>query len=327
MKAWKWLINSCRMGVIALGLSGLSVAHAQDNWPERPVRVIVPFNAGGATDVITRIVAERVSKELGQSVIVENRGGAAGGIGVNHVIGAPADGTVFLMGTTGTNILSPFFMKSATYDTQRDLRGVGMIAGIPNLLVVNPKVPANDVAEFVSHARANPDEMTYAATGSGSRMAMELFMQQADIKLRMVPYKGSAPALIDLISGEVSSTMDLASSTLTAVEAGQLRALGISTKEPVSRAPNIPAIAQSGYPDFEFLSWQGVFAPKGTPDKIIDRMSQAITVALRDPDTAKKIQDIGAELMITTAKEMDDYIKSEVDRFTVVADKAGITPQ
>lgn len=326
MKAWNWFIKSCRVGVAALGLSALSLAHAQDNWPERPVRIIVPFNAGGATDVITRIVAERVSKELGQSVIVENRGGAAGGIGVNHVIGAPADGTVFLMGTTGTNILSPFFMKSATYDTQRDLRGVGMIAGIPNLLVVNPKIPAKDLAEFVSHARANPDEMTYAATGSGSRMAMELFMQQADIKLRMVPYKGSAPALIDLISGEVSSTMDLASSTLTAVEAGQLRALGISTKEPVSRAPTIPAIAQSGYPEFEFLSWQGVFAPKGTPDKIVDRMSQAIDVALRDPETAQKIQDIGAELMITTAKEMDDYIKSEVDRFTVVADKAGIVP-
>src|SRR5690606_15408981 len=133
--------------------SGLSGVQAQTVWPDRPVRIIVPFNAGGATDVITRIVAERLSHELGQSVIVENRSGAAGGIGVNSVIGGPSDGSAFLMGTTGTNILSPFFMKSATYDTQRDLRGVGMVASIPNLLVVNPSLPVTDITGFVAYAR------------------------------------------------------------------------------------------------------------------------------------------------------------------------------
>jgi tripartite-type tricarboxylate transporter receptor subunit TctC len=296
-------------------------------WPQRPIRIVVPFNAGGATDVITRIVMERVSRQMNHAVVVENKGGAAGTIGVDYVAKVAPDGYTFLMGTTGTNITCEFFVKNVPYETTKDFRGVAMVAGIANLLVVHPSVPAKSLAEFIAYAKAHPGKLNYAATGSGSRMAMELFLQRAGIDVTMIPYRGSAPALQDLVKGDVQATMDLFSSTLPAVESGQLRALAISTKARSSRAPNVPTLDESGVKGYEFISWQGVFAPKQTPAGIINPFSSEINKALAAPEVKQRVQDMGAEPMGGPPEQMDAYIKSEIAKLTAVAKAANIRPE
>ena len=214
-----------------------------------------------------------------------------------------------------------------SYDTQRDFRGVAMVAGIANLLVVSPSVPARTVQEFIAHARANPGRMNYAATGSGSQMAMELFLQRAGISVTAVNYRGSGPALQDMIRGDVQATMDLISSTLPSVQEGRLRALGVSTRARNPRAPDVPTLHEAGVPDYEFLSWQGVFAPRATPDAVVEVLSRAINAALTVPELRQRISTMAADPMGGTPTEMDRYIAGEVEKLSAVAHAAGIRPQ
>jgi tripartite-type tricarboxylate transporter receptor subunit TctC len=289
--------------------------------------MVVPFAPGGATDIITRLLAEEMQRPLGQPVVVENRSGASGTIAGNAVARSPADGYTLFMGTTGTNILAPFFVADTPYDTQRDFRGVAMVAGIANLLVVSPSVPARSVQEFIAHARANPGRMNYAATGSGSQMAMELFLQRAGISVTAVNYRGSGPALQDMIRGDVQATMDLISSTLRSVQEGRLRALGVSTRTRNPRAPEVLTLHEAGVPDYEFLSWQGVFAPRATPDAVVDALSRAINAALAVLELRQRIGQMAADPMGGSPAEMDRYIASEVEKLSAVARTAGIRPQ
>ncbi|MBR0650077.1 tripartite tricarboxylate transporter substrate binding protein [Roseomonas terrae] len=302
-------------------------AIAQPAFPTRPIRMVVPFAPGGATDLITRLLAEEMARPLGQNVVVENRSGASGTIAGNFVARGPADGYTLFMGTTGTNILAPFFVLDAPYETERDFRGVAMVAGIANLLVVGPAIPATTVQEFIAYARANPGRVNYAATGSGSQMAMELFLQRAGITATAVNYRGSGPALQDMIRGDVHATMDLISSTLPTVQDGQLRALGVSTTARNPRAPAVPTLQEAGVPGYEFLSWQGVFAPRATPDAIVEKLSQAINDALANPELRRRIEAMAADPMGGTPAEMDRYIAREVATLSAVARAAGIRPQ
>ena len=296
-------------------------------WPERPVRIVVAFPPGSATDVLCRALAQALTPVLGQPVVVENRSGASGTIGGNLVARGPADGYTVFMGTTGTNILAPFFVADAPYDTQRDFRGVAMVAGIANLLVVSPSVPARTLEEFIAHARANPGRLNYAATGSGSQMAMELFLQRAGIAVAAVNYRGSGPALQDMIRGDVHATMDLISSTLPTVQEGRLRALGVSTRTRNPRAPEVPTLHEAGVTGYEFLSWQGVFAPRATPDAVVEALSRAINTALALPELRQRISQMAADPMGGTPAEMDRYIAAEVEKLSAVARAAGIRPQ
>jgi tripartite-type tricarboxylate transporter receptor subunit TctC len=318
-----------RRGLLgAAATSGLAVpVQAQPAFPTRPVRIIVPFAPGGATDLITRLLAEEMARPLGQPVVVENRSGASGTIGGNAVARSPADGYTLFMGTTGTNILAPFFVADAPYDTQRDFRGVAMVAGIANLLVVGPAVPATTVQEFIAYARANPGRVNYAATGSGSQMAMELFLQRAGITATAVNYRGSGPALQDMIRGDVHGTMDLISSTLPTVQEGRLRALGVSTATRNPRAPEVPTLQEAGVAGYEFLSWQGVFAPRATPDAVVQRLSTAINEALAAPELRRRVNAMAADVMGGTPAEMDRFIAREVETLSAVARTAGIRPQ
>jgi tripartite-type tricarboxylate transporter receptor subunit TctC len=302
-------------------------AIAQPAFPTRPIRMVVPFAPGGATDLITRLLAEEMARPLGQNVVVENRSGASGTIAGNFVARGPADGYTLFMGTTGTNILAPFFVLDAPYETERDFRGVAMVAGIANLLVVGPAIPATTVQEFIAYARANPGRVNYAATGSGSQMAMELFLQRAGITATAVNYRGSGPALQDMIRGDVHATMDLISSTLPTVQDGQLRALGVSTTARNPRAPAVPTLQEAGVPGYELLSWQGVFAPRATPDAIVEKLSQAINDALANPELRRRIEAMAADPMGGTPAEMDRYIAREVATLSAVARAAGIRPQ
>lgn len=303
-----------------------SPALAQPAFPTRPVRLFVPFAPGGATDLITRLLAEEMQRTLRQPVVVENRSGASGTIGGNLVARSPADGYTLLMGTTGTNILAPFFVADTPYDTQRDFRGVAMVAGIANLLVISSSLPVRTVQEFIAHVRANPGKINYAATGSGSQMAMELFLQRAGISVTAVNYRGSGPALQDIICGDVHVTMDLVSSTLATVQEGQLRALAVSTRSRNSRAPEVPTMQEAGVVDYEFLSWQGVFAPKATPDTVVETLSNAINTALATHELRQRISQMAADPMGGTATDMDRYVAGEVTKFSAVARAAGIRP-
>ena len=314
--------------LLAAGAATLAApALAQPAFPTRPVRMVVPFAPGGATDLITRLLAEEMQRPLGQPVVVENRSGASGTIGGNAVARSPADGYTLFMGTTGTNILAPFFVADAPYDTQRDFRGVAMVAGIANLLVVAPSVPARSVQEFIAYARANPGRLNYAATGSGSQMAMELFLQRAGIAVAAVNYRGSGPALQDMIRGDVHATMDLISSTLPTVQEGRLRALAVSTRTRNLRVPEVPTLEEAGVAEYEFLSWQGVFAPKATPDAVVDAVSRAINTALAVPELRRRIGEMAADPMGGTPAEMDRTIAAEVEKLSAVARTAGIRPQ
>lgn len=321
-------MRTARRGLLAAAAIALATPTvAQPAFPTRPVRMIVPFAPGGATDLITRLLAEEMARPLGQSIVVENRSGASGTIGGNFVARSPADGYTLFMGTTGTNILAPFFVADAPYDTQRDFRGAAMVAGIANLLVVGSAVPATTVHEFIAHARANPGRVNYAATGSGSQMAMELFLQRAGITATAVNYRGSGPALQDMIRGDVHATMDLISSTLPTVQEGRLRALGVSTATRNPRAPDVPTLQEAGVPGYEFLSWQGVFAPRATPDAVIETISRAINEALAVPELRRRIGAMAADPMGGTPAEMDRYIAREVETLSAVARAAGIRPQ
>jgi tripartite-type tricarboxylate transporter receptor subunit TctC len=321
-------MRTTRRRLLAAAATTLAApALAQPTFPTRPVRIVVPFAPGGATDLITRLLAEEMQRPLGQPVVVENRSGASGTIGGNLVARSPADGYTLFMGTTGTNILAPFFVADAPYDTLRDFRGVAMVAGIANLLVVGPSVPARSVQEFIAHARANPGRMNYAATGSGSQMAMELFLQRAGISVTAVNYRGSGPALQDMIRGDVQATMDLISSTLPTVQEGRLRALAVSTRTRNPRAPDVPTLHEAGVTDYEFLSWQGIFAPRATPDAVVEALSRAANAALAVPELRDRIGQMAADPMGGTPAEMDRYIASEVEKLSAVARAAGIRPQ
>lgn len=302
-------------------------ARGQPGFPTQPVRIVVPFAAGGATDVITRLLAEEMAKHLGQSVIVENRSGASGTIAGAAVARSTPDGYTLFMGTTGTNVLAPFFLRDVPYDTQRDFRGVTMVAGIANLLVVHPAVQARNVGELIAYAKANPDGLNYAATGSGSQMAMELFLQRAGIRMTAVNYRGSAPALQDLLRGDVHASMDLISSLLPAVSAGQLRALGVSTRQRNSRAPDVPTLEEAGVAGYEFLSWQGLFAPRATPDEVTEMLARAANAAFASAGLRQRIEATGADVMGGSSPEMDTFIANEVAKLTAVAREANITPQ
>lgn len=317
-----------RLGVILVALLFSTAAHAQNVWPQRPVRLVVPFAPGGATDIITRLLAEEMTRNIGQSVIVENRGGAAGTIGGTYVARSAPDGYTLFMGTTGTNILAPVFMRNVPYDTQRDFRGVAMVAGIANLLAVTASLPVTSVAELVAHARAHPGQLNYAATGSGSRMAMELFLQGAgNLDIVMVPFSGGGLALQAMLQNQVQVSLDLLPSLMPAVQAGQLRALAVSTRERSSRAPDVPTLAEAGITDYEFISWQGVFAPRATPDAVVEAANRAILAALGAAELRRRVAELGADVMGGSAASMDAYIAAEVTKLNAVATAARIEPQ
>lgn len=302
---------------------GLQPTYAE--WPEKPIRIVVPFNAGGGTDVITRILADQLSRQMNQAVVVENKGGGAGMIGADFVAKAAPDGYIFLMGTGGVNSLSRIFVKNVPYETMKDFHGVAMIAGIPNVLTVNPSVPAKTATEFVAYVKANPGKLNYGASGNGSRMAMELFLYRAGIKITMVPYRGSAPAIQDLLKGDIQVIMDLLPSMKGMIDSGQLRALAITNKSP--SAPNIPSLEESGFKGCEFLSWQGVFAPRKTPSEILNKFSEQINRALAVPEVQEKLRQGGANVMGGSPEQMDKFVKSEIAEFETVAQAANIKPE
>jgi len=309
---------------LALGLFAQSV-QAQGAYPNRPIRLVVPFAAGSGTDLIARAVTPKWSELLGQPIVVENRPGASGNIGTEFVTRSAPDGYTLILASNNFAI-NPVLFSKVPYDPVKDFVSVGRVAGLPYLLVVNQDFPAKNVKEFIQVARERPGQLTYASAGNGTppHIAAEVFKQMANVDLRHIPYKSSGAALTDVISGQVQAMFVNALSSIQFVRNGRLRALGVSTTQPIGAAPGVPTIAESGVPGYEVTLWSGILAPTGTPKEIVDRLNRDLNTALSNPEVRQRLANEGSEVTMSTPQELNSLILSELDRLAKLAKSANM---
>ncbi|WP_424134621.1 Bug family tripartite tricarboxylate transporter substrate binding protein [Roseomonas chloroacetimidivorans] len=302
-------------------------ARAQDWTPTRPIRFVVPFAAGGATDVVARVLAERMGERLGQPVVVENRAGSGGNIGVENVVRSPADGSVILMGTTGTLTINQHLYASMGFDPVRDLAPVGMAFATDHVLIVNDRVPARTAQEFLAWLRANQGKVSFGSAGSGSstHMVAELFRTAAGVEVTHVPYRGSAPALNDTVAGNVQFMLDQLPSALGMIQGGKVRALATTGPRRTSQLPEVPTMAEIGLPRAEATSWGAVMAPHGTPAPVITRLNAVLREALADPKIQERLLAAGADAVSSSPEELQRKMAQEVETWGAVVREARIT--
>jgi len=313
----------------ALVCSTALPSHAQPApWPSRPVKLVVGYAAGGATDVIARLVAIRLGEQLSQPVLVDNRTGANSNVGAEAVARAPADGYTLYVYTIANTINASLYARLG-YDPIKDFEPIGLIAKIPNILVVDPKLPVKSVADYVRFAREQPDGITFASSGSGSSIHLsgEMFKMKAGLKMLHVPYRGSAPAITDLLGGQVQSMFDNAPSALPHVQGGRLRAIAITGPRRSPLLPDVPTVAESGYPGFDVQSWFGLAAPAGTPRAVIDRLNAALGKVLAAPEVRQRLQDMAATPEAGTPEQMRAFAAAEIKRWRDVVKASGATAE
>ncbi len=302
------------------------VAVAADTYPVRPVRLIVPFPPGGPADALARIIGERLSTSLGQSVVIDNRPGAAGNIGMELAAKAAADGYTLVLAPAGNLTVNPSLYRSVPYDVSRDFAPVTVIAAVPNILVVNPAVPAQNLAELIRYAKANPGRLNFSSPGSGSgaHLAGELLKSTAGIDVVHVPYNGIAPAVTAVVAGDVQMMFAGAPSALPQASAGKLRALAVASPKRIAAAPALPTLDESGLPGFDVTSWYSIVAPAGTPPAVIERLQREIAGALDNPDVRAKLAGLGAEPIANSPAEFAAMIKSETAKWGKIVKDANI---
>jgi tripartite-type tricarboxylate transporter receptor subunit TctC len=308
-------------------------AHSQTTapaakYPTRPVKLVVPFSPGGATDVIARVLGQKLTELWSQPIIVENRPGATGAIALEFVAKSPPDGYTLLLGTASTHSFSPAITTKLPYDPVSDFAPISLVATLPNMLVVHPSVPANTVAEFIALAKANPGKYNFASSGIGSSMhvAGELFKLMTGTDMTHVPYKGSGAALSDLLAGRVQSDFDSMPVVWPHVQTGQLKALGVASLERQAAAPNVPAIAET-VPGFEVNSWIGIFAPAHTPPDILRKVQADMARVATMPEFRQKLFELGATAVSNTPAEFAAFFKKDAEKWRNVVKSAGVTPQ
>lgn len=301
-----------------LFLAGLASAvsfsvSAQGTYPDKPVRIVVGFSAGGSTDVVARLLAKELGEELGQSFIVENKPGAGSNIAAEYVVKSPADGYTLLMMAV-TSAINQTLYPNLKFDVIKDLTPVALGAKVPNLLVVNPKVPVNSVKELVEYANKNPGKLNFASSGSGTSIHMtgELFKINTKIDVSHIPYKGSSPAMTDLVGGQVQFMFDNMPSALPLVKSGKLRALAVTAPQRSPAAPDVPTMAEAGFPGFDVSSWFGLMAPAKTPDAIVQKLNAAVAKALTKPELKSRLAELGSTSQSMTSAEFGDFVKNEV---------------
>jgi tripartite-type tricarboxylate transporter receptor subunit TctC len=314
----------------ALGLAatlGTTAALGQAaTYPSRPVRVIVPFAAGGTTDIFARLIGEKLSQSLGQQFVIENRGGAGGNPGTDAVAKAEPDGYTLVMGTVGTHAINASLYAKMPYDPLTDFAPVAYAAGVPNLMVVNPKtVKATTVQEFIAEAKASQRKFNMASSGNGTSIHLsgELFKQLTGVEMPHVPYRGSGPAINDLIGGQVDIMFDNLPSSIEHAKAGSLRALAVTSSKRSPAMPDIPTLAEAGLPGFEATSWFALFAPKGTPPEITGKLNQEVRKALETPELQKRFADLGGEIKPMSPDELMAYVRSEHAKWAGVVKASG----
>jgi tripartite-type tricarboxylate transporter receptor subunit TctC len=311
---------------MAFGLGLATAASAQGTYPNRPVRVIVPFAAGGTTDIFARLIADKLSQGLGQQFIIENRGGAGGNIGADAVAKAQPDGYTLVMGTVGTHAINASLYAKMPYDPLTDFDAVAFAAGVPNLMVVNPKnVKATNVKDFIAEAKAGTKRFNMASSGNGTSIHLsgELFKQMTGVEMPHVPYRGSGPAINDLVGGQVEVMFDNLPSSIEQAKAGNLRALAVTSAERSPALPDVPTLAESGLPGFEASSWFALFAPKGTPPDITSKLNAEVRKALEGADLKRRFAELGGEIKLMTPAELTAYVRSEHAKWAQVVKTSG----
>ena len=314
---------------LAFAVLATAAAWAQEGYPSKPVRVIVPFAAGGVADLLPRIVGEKLAQKWGQPVVVENKVGAAGNIGMAEGARAAPDGYTLLLAPTGNLTVNPTLFPNLPFDTQRDLAPVTLLAQSPNVLVVHPSVPAKSFKELVAYAKANPDKLNFASPGegSGAHLAGELLNLEAGIKTTHVPYKGLAPAVNDLLGGNVQMMFAGISSVLQHVKGGKLVALAIASPKRNPQLPDVPTVAESGLPGFDVTSWYGIVVRSGTPQPIVRKIQRDMAEAIHGEDVKAKLAGLGLEPVGDTPEEFAAIIAAETKKWGEIVRKAGIKVQ
>jgi tripartite-type tricarboxylate transporter receptor subunit TctC len=304
----------------------LLAAQAQAAFPERPVTLVVPFAAGGSTDVVARVIAEKMSEDLGQQVIVQNVAGAGGSLGAGNVARADADGYTILMGTVATHALNPLILKNKPYDAEADFTPVSLLVLVPNVLVVNPELPAKSVEELLALLKAEPDKWSYASSGNGTPLHLsgELFNSMAGVTMEHIPYKGSGPALNDVLGNQVSIMFDNLPSSSAHIKAGTLRALAVTTADRAPSFPDVPTMAEAGLPGYETYTWNALFAPKDTPKEVVDRLNAAATKAMADPGVGERMKEFSATIVASSPDELAGHVKAEIAKWTPVVKDANV---
>lgn len=316
-----------RRAIMLAALGGLAsggAAQAQ-NWPTRNLTLIVPFAAGGGTDAFARPLAQQLDGQLGQRVLVENRAGAGGTAGAAAAARAEPDGYTFFVGATH-HAIAPAIYPRLTYNIEKDFIPIAMISRPPHAVVVNPKTPARTLPELIAYAKANPDKLTYSHAGIGTthHLAGELFKLLTGTKIRPVPYRGAGPAMVDLVAGQVDMAFDGLGSAAPQVSTGTINALAIASPKRVPVFPDVPTAEEAGVKDFEVATWYALFAPKGTPQPIVDRMIKEVRAALASPLIREQWAKNGSDIPDVTGKEFGEYVSAEVKRWGKVVADAGI---
>jgi len=311
--------------IVSLALTLFAALALAQDYPVRPVRIVVPFSAGGPNDIIARLVAHRLGEALGQQMVIDNRPGAGGNIGTDSVAKAPPDGYTLLSAGPGSLITNPLIGK-VPYDTPRDFAPVSLMAGAPNVLVVHPSVPAKSVDELIALARAQPGRLNYASAGAGSNahLAAALFAAMAGVELAHVPYRGTGPGLNDLAAGQVQLAIFGIPPVLPHVKRGALRALAVTGKRRSAELPDVPTVDEAGVPGYEVNPWYGLLAPAGTPAPIVARLSAEVTKIVRAPEMRDKLAAQGAEAAGGTPEEFAAVIRADTVLWTRVIREAGI---
>jgi tripartite-type tricarboxylate transporter receptor subunit TctC len=316
-----------RTAAIALALCASAVQAQQ--YPNRAIRLVVPFAPGGSSEIIARSLAAPLSAALGQQVYVDNKPGGAGNVAMEEVKRAPADGYTMILGHVGTLAVNPaLFGKALPYDPVKDFIPVSLVATVPNVIAVNPDLPVTTLADLVRKAKAEPGKLNYGSAGNGSagHLAMEYFKQQAKVDIQHVPYKGTGPMLTDLMGGQTQLTFNGVPPIIGQIKGGKLRAIAVGSAKRVPSLPDVPTIAESGYPGFETSQWYGILLPAGTPAPIVERLHREIVAALAKPETTKRIVDDGGAAVGNTPAEFAALIAREEKRWGEVVRSAGVKP-
>ena len=297
------------------GVAALPARAAETTFPAKPVRLIVPFTPGGSTDILARAIGQKLTEAWGQSVVIDNRPGAGGIIGMEAAAKAAPDGYTLVMGHIGTLAANPALYKGLPYDPVKDFAPVTLIAMVPNVLVVGPAVTSKSVAELVALAKSKPGKLDYGSGGNGSaaHLATEYFKLKAGIDVQHVPYKGTAPALSDLLGGQIAFMITGLPPALPQVKAGKLRILGVASAQRLKQFPDIPTIAESGVPGYEATQWYGILAPAATPKDLVAPLNRDVVRALRDPSVAEKLASEGADPVGDSPEQFGSFIRSEIE--------------
>ena len=319
-----------RLGA-SLALLGAAVSHASEPaWPQRPIRLLVPYAAGGSTDIATRLISQKLSQVLGQPVVVENRGGAAGSVGAAYFAKSAPDDHFFMMITPSQLSINPYLYKTDLgYDAEKDFVSIGLATQTPNAIVVAPSLPVKSLGELIDHARANPRKLAYSSAGIGStgHLLNELIKTLTQIDILHVPYRGNGPAMQALVAGEVQFNTDNLPQLLPQIRAGKVRPIAVTSKERWFQLPDIPTVTEAGYPALTTSVWFGMVGQASLPKHVITRMNQALNAVLTDPEFAEKLKAASLEPWPSTPEEMSAHVKAEAQRWSKVIKESGATAQ